>query len=299
MGMSLAEGGHLSHGMALNMSGKWFNAISYGLDQNEAIDYEQMERLAREKKPKLIIAGASAYSLQIDFERFAKVAKEIGAIFMVDMAHYAGLIAAGVYPNPVPHADVVTSTTHKSLRGPRGGIILMKAEHEKAINSAVFPGMQGGPLMHVIAAKAVAFKEALEPSFKQYQKQVIANAQALANSLIERGLRIVSGRTESHVMLVDLRAKKITGKEAEAALGAAHITVNKNAIPNDPEKPMVTSGIRLGSPAMTTRGFKEAEAKQVGQLIADVLDHPNDPNNIAKVKEQVNALTKRFPVYSN
>ena len=299
MGMSLAEGGHLSHGMALNMSGKWFNAISYGLDQSEAIDYEQMERLAREKKPKLIIAGASAYSLQIDFERFAKVAKEIGAIFMVDMAHYAGLIAAGVYPNPVPYADVVTSTTHKSLRGPRGGIILMKAEHEKAINSAVFPGMQGGPLMHVIAAKAVAFKEALEPSFKDYQKQVIANAQALANSLIERGLRIVSGRTESHVMLVDLRAKKITGKEAEAALGAAHITVNKNAIPNDPEKPMVTSGIRLGSPAMTTRGFKEAEAKQVGQLIADVLDHPNDANHLAKVREQVNALTKRFPVYGN
>ena len=299
MGMSLAEGGHLSHGMALNMSGKWFNAISYGLDQNEAIDYEQMERLAREKKPKLIIAGASAYSLQIDFERFAKVAKEIGAIFMVDMAHYAGLIAAGVYPNPVPYADVVTSTTHKSLRGPRGGIILMKAEHEKAINSAVFPGMQGGPLMHVIAAKAVAFKEALEPSFKDYQKQVIANAQALANSLIERGLRIVSGRTESHVMLVDLRAKKITGKEAEAALGAAHITVNKNTIPNDPEKPMVTSGIRLGSPAMTTRGFKEAEAKQVGQLIADVLDHPNDANHLAKVREQVNALTKRFPVYGN
>ena len=299
MGMSLAEGGHLSHGMALNMSGKWFNAISYGLDQNEAIDYAQMERLAREKKPKLIIAGASAYSLQIDFERFAKVAKEIGAIFMVDMAHYAGLIAAGVYPNPVPYADVVTSTTHKSLRGPRGGIILMKAEHEKAINSAVFPGMQGGPLMHVIAAKAVAFKEALEPSFKDYQKQVITNAQALANSLIERGLRIVSGKTESHVMLVDLRAKKITGKEAEAALGAAHITVNKNAIPNDPEKPMVTSGIRLGSPAMTTRGFKEAEARQVGQLIADVLDHPNDTNHLAKVREQVNALTKRFPVYGN
>jgi glycine hydroxymethyltransferase len=299
MGMSLAEGGHLSHGMALNMSGKWFNAISYGLDQNEAIDYAQMERLAREKKPKLIIAGASAYSLQIDFERFAKVAKEIGAIFMVDMAHYAGLIAAGVYPNPVPYADVVTSTTHKSLRGPRGGIILMKAEHEKAINSAVFPGMQGGPLMHVIAAKAVAFKEALEPSFKDYQKQVIANAQALANSLIERGLRIVSGKTESHVMLVDLRAKKITGKEAEAALGAAHITVNKNAIPNDPEKPMVTSGIRLGSPAMTTRGFKEAEARQVGQLIADVLDHPNDANHLVKVREQVNALTKRFPVYGN
>ena len=299
MGMSLAEGGHLSHGMALNMSGKWFNAISYGLDKNEAIDYEQMERLAREQKPKLIIAGASAYSLAIDFERFAKVAKEIGAIFMVDMAHYAGLIAAGVYPNPVPYADVVTSTTHKSLRGPRGGIILMKAEHEKAINSAVFPGMQGGPLMHVIAAKAVAFKEALEPEFKDYQKQVIANAQALANTLIERGLRIVSGKTESHVMLVDLRAKKITGKEAEAALGVAHITVNKNAIPNDPEKPFVTSGVRLGSPAMTTRGFKEAEAKEVGRLIADVLDNPHDPANLAKVKEQVNALTKRFPVYGN
>ena len=299
MGMSLAEGGHLSHGMALNMSGKWFNAISYGLDKNEAIDYEQMERLAREQKPKLIIAGASAYSLAIDFERFAKVAKEIGAIFMVDMAHYAGLIAAGVYPNPVPYADVVTSTTHKSLRGPRGGIILMKAEHEKAINSAVFPGMQGGPLMHVIAAKAVAFKEALEPEFKEYQKQVIANAQALANTLIERGLRIVSGKTESHVMLVDLRAKKITGKEAEAALGATHITVNKNAIPNDPEKPFVTSGVRLGSPAMTTRGFKEAEAKEVGRLIADVLDNPHDPANLAKVKEQVNALTKRFPVYGN
>ena len=299
MGMSLAEGGHLSHGMALNMSGKWFNPISYGLDKNEAIDYEQMERLAREQKPKLIIAGASAYSLAIDFERFAKVAKEIGAIFMVDMAHYAGLIAAGVYPNPVPYADVVTSTTHKSLRGPRGGIILMKAEHEKAINSAVFPGMQGGPLMHVIAAKAVAFKEALEPGFKDYQKQVIANAQALANTLIERGLRIVSGKTESHVMLVDLRAKKITGKEAEAALGAAHITVNKNAIPNDPEKPFVTSGVRLGSPAMTTRGFKEAEAKEVGRLIADVLDNPHDPANLAKVKEQVNALTKRFPVYGN
>jgi len=299
MGMSLAEGGHLSHGMALNMSGKWFNAISYGLDKNEVIDYEQMERLAREQKPKLIIAGASAYSLKIDFERFAKIAKEIGAIFMVDMAHYAGLIAAGVYPNPVPYADVVTSTTHKSLRGPRGGIILMKAEHEKAINSAVFPGMQGGPLMHVIAAKAVAFKEALEPSFKDYQKQVIANAQALASSLIDRGLRIVSGKTESHVMLVDLRAKKITGKEAEAALGAAHLTVNKNAIPNDPEKPFVTSGVRLGSPAMTTRGFKEAEAKEVGRLIADVLDNPHDPANLAKVKEQVNALTKRFPVYGN
>jgi len=296
--MSLAEGGHLTHGMPLNMSGKWFNPIAYGLDQNEVIDYEQMERLAREHKPKLIIAGASAYSLHIDFERFGKIAKEVGAIFMVDMAHYAGLIAAGVYPNPMPHADIVTSTTHKGLRGPRGGIILMKAEHEKAINSAVFPGLQGGPLMHVIAGKATAFKEALEPSFKDYQKQVIANAKALAETLTERGLRIVSGRTESHVMLVDLRAKKMTGKEAERILGEAHITCNKNGIPNDPEKPMVTSGIRLGSPAMTTRGFKEAEAKQVGHLIADVLDNPHDANNIAQVRARVTELTKRFPVYS-
>ena len=297
MGMSLAEGGHLTHGMALNMSGKWFNPIAYGLDKNEEIDYEQMERLAREHKPKLIIAGASAYSRKIDFERIGKLAKEVGAIFMVDMAHYAGLVAAGVYPNPVPHADIVTSTTHKSLRGPRGGIILMKAELEKAINSAVFPGLQGGPLMHVIAAKAVAFKEAQEPSFKDYQKQVVANAKALAETLIERGLRIVSGGTDSHVMLVDLRAKKMTGKEAERILGEAHITCNKNGIPNDPEKPMVTSGIRLGSPAMTTRGFKEAEARQVGHFIADVLDNPNDAENIAKVRAQVSELTKRFPVY--
>jgi glycine hydroxymethyltransferase len=297
--MSLAEGGHLTHGMALNMSGKWFNAISYGLNAREEIDYDAMERLAREHKPKLIIAGASAYSLHIDFERFAKVAKEVGAIFLVDMAHYSGLIAAGVYPNPVPHADIVTSTTHKSLRGPRGGIILMKAEHEKAINSAIFPGLQGGPLMHVIAAKAVAFKEALEPSFKDYQKQVLLNADAMAQTLIKRGLRIVSSRTQSHVMLVDLRAKKITGKEAERVLGEAHITCNKNAIPKDPEKPFVTSGIRLGSPAMTTRGFKEAEAIQVANWIADVLDNPNDAANIAKVREQVSALTKRFPVYGN
>ncbi len=297
MGMSLAEGGHLTHGMALNMSGKWFNPIAYGLDQNEEIDYAQMERLAREHKPKLIIAGASAYSKKIDFERIGKLAKEVGAIFMVDMAHYAGLVAAGVYPNPVPHADVVTSTTHKSLRGPRGGIILMKAEHEKAINSAVFPGLQGGPLMHVIAAKAAALKEAQEPGFKEYQKQVVANAKALAETLIERGLRIVSGGTDSHVMLVDLRAKKMTGKEAEKVLGDAHITCNKNGIPNDPEKPMVTSGIRLGSPAMTTRGFKEAEARQVGHFIADVLDNPNDPNNIAAVRAKVAELTKRFPVY--
>ncbi|MBB3211348.1 glycine hydroxymethyltransferase [Herbaspirillum sp. Sphag1AN] len=298
MGMSLAEGGHLTHGMALNMSGKWFNVVSYGLNDKEEIDYEAMERLAREKKPKLIIAGASAYSLRIDFERFAKIAKEVGAYFMVDMAHYAGLIAAGVYPNPVPHADFVTSTTHKSLRGPRGGVILMKAEHEKAINSAIFPGIQGGPLMHVIAGKAVAFKEALSPEFKEYQAQVVKNADALAKTLISRGLRIVSGRTESHVMLVDLRAKKITGKEAEAILGAAHMTCNKNAIPNDPEKPFVTSGIRLGSPAMTTRGFKEAEAIKVGNLIADVLDNPHDAANIERVKAEVKKLTDAFPVYA-
>ncbi len=297
MGMSLAEGGHLTHGMALNMSGKWFNVVSYGLDANEVIDYDAMERKAHETKPKLIIAGASAYSLHIDFARFAKVAKDVGAIFMVDMAHYAGLIAAGVYPNPVPHADVVTSTTHKSLRGPRGGIILMKAEHEKAINSAIFPGLQGGPLMHVIAAKAVAFKEALAPGFKQYQEQVLANARTMAETLTERGLRIVSGGTQSHLMLVDLRAKGITGKEAEAVLGAAHMTINKNAIPNDPEKPMVTSGIRLGTPAMTTRGFKEEQARATAHLIADVLDAPRDEARIAAVRAKVAALTAQFPVY--
>jgi glycine hydroxymethyltransferase len=297
MGMSLAEGGHLTHGMPLNISGKWFKVVSYGLDANEAIDYEAMARRARETRPRLIIAGASAYSLRIDWARFAEVAREIGALFMVDMAHYSGLIAAGVYPNPVPHADIVTSTTHKSLRGPRGGFILMKPEHEKAINSAVFPGLQGGPLMHVIAAKAVAFREALAPDFKHYQQQVLDNAAALAQSLIERGLRIVSGRTESHLMLVDLRAKRITGKDAERVLGLAHITCNKNAIPNDPEKPMVTSGIRLGSPAMTTRGFGVAEARQVGQLIADVLDAPLDEAVIARVRAAVGELTRRHPVY--
>src|SRR3990167_3166636 len=302
MGMSLAEGGHLTHGMALNMSGKWFNVVSYGLNDKEEIDYDAMERKAHETKPKLIIAGASAYSLRIDFERFAKVAKDVGAIFMVDMAHYAGLIAAGVYPNPVPHADVVTSTTHKSLRGPRGGIILMKAQHEKAINSAIFPGLQGGPLMHVIAAKAVAFKEALSPQFKVYQQQVLKIAQIMAETLTQRGLRIVSGRTESHVMLVDLRESStwkhgITGKEAETVLGSAHMTINKNAIPNDPEKPMVTSGVRIGTPAMTTRGFKEEEARITANLIADVLDNPRDEANIAAVRAKVNALTARFPVY--
>ena len=299
MGMSLAEGGHLTHGMALNMSGKWFKVVSYGLNAKEEIDYDDMERKAHESKPTLIIAGASAYSLGIDFARFAKVAKDVGAIFLVDMAHYAGLIAAGVYPNPVPHADVVTSTTHKSLRGPRGGIILMKSEHEKAINSAIFPGLQGGPLMHVIAAKAVAFKEALEPGFKIYQQQVIKNAQIVAETLISRGLRIVSGRTESHVMLVDLRAKGITGKEAEAVLGSAHMTINKNAIPNDPEKPMVTSGVRIGTPAMTTRGFKDDEARMTAHLIADVLDNPRNAANIDAVRAKVHALTSRFPVYKS
>ena len=297
LGMSLAMGGHLTHGSPVNMSGRWFNVVSYGLNEKEEIDYDQMERLAHEHKPRIIIAGASAYSLVIDWARFARVAKDVGAIFMVDMAHYAGLIAGGVYPNPVPHADVVTSTTHKSLRGPRGGFILMKPEHEKAINSAIFPGLQGGPLMHVIAGKAVAFKEALEPAFKTYQQQVVANAKALAETLVEKGFRIVSGRTESHVMLVDLRSRGITGKDAEAALGRAHITVNKNAIPNDPEKPFVTSGIRVGSPAMTTRGFGTEEARLVGELISDVLDKPNDEAHLAAVRERVDALTARFPVY--
>jgi len=297
MGMSLAEGGHLTHGMALNMSGKWFKVVSYGLNAREEIDYEAMEHKAHETRPKLIIAGASAYSLAIDFARFAKVARDVGAIFMVDMAHYAGLIAAGLYPNPVPHADVVTSTTHKSLRGPRGGIILMRAAHEKAINSAIFPGLQGGPLMHVIAAKAVAFKEALDPGFKSYQLQVLRNADIIARRLTERGLRIVSGRTESHLMLVDLRAKGITGKEAESVLGSAHMTINKNAIPNDPEKPMVTSGVRIGTPAMTTRGFKDEEARATAELIADVLDNPRDPANLEAVRAKVIALTSRFPVY--
>ena len=298
MGMSLAEGGHLTHGMKLNQSGKWFNVVSYGLDANEDIDYAAMEALARETKPKLIIAGASAFALKIDFERFAKIAKEVGAYFMVDMAHYAGLIAAGVYPNPVPHADFVTTTTHKSLRGPRGGVILMKAEHEKAINSAIFPGIQGGPLMHVIAGKAIAFKEALSPEFKTYQEQVAKNAIVLAETLIKRGLRIVSGRAESHVMLVDLRSKNLTGKEAERILGEAHMTCNKNSIPNDPQTPFVTSGIRVGTPALTTRGFKEKETEQIANLIADVLDNPTDAAVIERVKADVKKLTDAFPVYA-
>lgn len=297
MGMSLADGGHLTHGMPLNMSGKWFNVVSYGLNAQEDIDYAALERLARESRPKLIIAGASAFALRIDFERIARVAREVGAYFMVDMAHYAGLIAAGLYPNPVPHADFVTTTTHKSLRGPRGGVILTRIEHEKAINSAVFPGLQGGPLMHVVAAKAIAFKEAMSPDFVDYQSHVLRNAAVLAETLTARGLRIVSGRTESHLMLVDLRAKRITGKQAEAVLGRAHLTVNKNAIPQDPEKPFVTSGIRLGTPALTTRGFRETEAREVGNLIADLLDAPDDEAVLARVQGRVSDLTRAFPVY--
>ncbi len=297
MGMSLAHGGHLTHGSPANISGKWFNIVSYGLNAAEDIDYDAAQALAEQHRPKLIIAGASAFSLRIDFARLAEIAKSVGAYFMVDMAHYAGLIAAGVYPNPVPYADFVTTTTHKSLRGPRGGVILMKAEFEKAINSAIFPGLQGGPLLHVIAGKAVAFKEALAPEFKVYQQQVLDNARVLAETLMKRDLRIVSGRTESHVMLVDLRAKNLTGKEAEAALGAAHLTVNKNAIPNDPQSPFITSGIRLGSPAMTTRGFKVEQAEQVGHLISDVLDNPSDNTTLEKVRKQVAELTSRFPVY--
>ena len=298
MGMSLADGGHLTHGMKLNFSGKYFNIVSYGVDdENEAIDYDEVERLAQESKPRLIIAGASAYSLKIDFKRFADIAHSVGALLMVDMAHYAGLIAAGVYPSPFGYADIVTTTTHKSLRGPRGGIIFARPDLEKCINSAVFPGMQGGPLMHVIAAKAVALGEALQPEFKEYGRRVLRNAAVLAETLEQRGLRIVSGGTESHVMLVDLRPKHITGKAAEALLGAAHITVNKNAIHNDPEKPFVTSGIRLGTPAMTTRGFGEEEVRLTAHLIADLLDAPEDAAVLERVRQQVDALTARFPVY--
>ena len=297
LGMSLAEGGHLTHGASVNASGKLYNFHQYGLDANEELDYNKVEELAKTQKPKLIVAGASAYSLRMDFERLARIAKENGALLMVDIAHYSGLVAGGAYPNPTPYADFVTSTTHKSLRGPRGGVIMMKAEHEKIVNSAIFPGIQGGPLMHVIAAKAVAFREAATPEFKAYAAQVVKNAQVMAETLVKRGLRIVSGRTESHVMLVDLRAKGITGKEAEAVLGDAHITVNKNAIPNDPEKPFVTSGVRLGTPAMTTRGFKESETELTANLIADVLDNPRDEANIAKVRDRVNALTASLPVY--
>jgi glycine hydroxymethyltransferase len=298
LGMSLAHGGHLTHGASVNLSGKLFNAVTYGLDpKTEAIDYDEVERLALEHKPKMIVAGASAYSLVIDWKRFRKIADMVGAYLFVDMAHYAGLVAAGLYPNPVGIADFVTSTTHKTLRGPRGGIILSSAQHEKALNSAIFPSIQGGPLMHVIAAKAVAFKEAATKEFKQYQEQVIENAIVMAKVLQERGLRIVSGRTESHVFLVDLRAKNLTGKEAEAALGLAHITVNKNSIPNDPQKPFVTSGIRIGTPAMTTRGFKEIEAEHLANLIADVLDAPADEAVISRVANEAKAMCVKFPVY--
>jgi len=299
LGMSLAHGGHLTHGASVNLSGKVFKAVTYGLTEHEEIDYDAVERLAHEHKPKLIVAGASAYALKIDFARFRRIADAVGAYLMVDMAHYAGLVAAGYYPNPVPLADFVTSTTHKTLRGPRGGLILAKAAHEKMLNSSIFPSLQGGPLMHVIAAKAVAFKEAMSREFRAYQEQVIDNAQVMARTLKQRGLRIVSGRTESHVFLVDLRAKNITGKDAEAALGLAHITVNKNAIPNDPQKPFVTSGIRIGTPAMTTRGFSEIEAEQVANLIADVLEAPHDEAVIGRVREQVLALCRRFPVYGD
>ncbi|MCW5591803.1 MAG: serine hydroxymethyltransferase [Burkholderiales bacterium] len=297
LGMSLAHGGHLTHGAAVNLSGKLYNSVAYGLSEVEEIDYDQVRDLAREFNPRMIVAGASAYALRADWERFRDIADEVGAMLMVDMAHYAGLVAAGLYPSPVGIADFVTSTTHKTLRGPRGGIILAAAEHEKALNSAIFPSIQGGPLMHVIAAKAVAFKEALEPAFKSYQAQVLANARRMAETLTQRGLRIVSGRTESHLFLVDLRAKKVTGKDAEAALGKAHITVNKNAIPNDPEKPFVTSGIRVGSPAMTTRGLGEAEAGEVANLIADALEAHADDAKLAAVRAKVNALCAKFPVY--
>lgn len=297
LGMSLAHGGHLTHGSPVNLSGKLYHAISYGLTDREEIDYDQVAKLAQEHKPKMIVAGASAYSLVIDWKRFRQIADSVGAYLFVDMAHYAGLVAAGVYPSPVGIADFVTSTTHKTLRGPRGGIILTQSQHEKIINSAIFPGIQGGPLMHVIAAKAVAFKEAMEPEFRGYQQQVLANARKMATTLQTRGLRIVSGRTDCHMFLLDLRAKKITGKDAEAALGRAHITVNKNAIPNDPEKPFVTSGVRIGSPAMTTRGFREPEAEQLANLIADLLDAPNDEANVARVRNGVTEMCRRYPVY--
>ncbi len=298
LGMSLAHGGHLTHGASVNFSGKIYHAVTYGLHPDtEEIDYDEVERLAHEHKPRMIVAGASAYSLVIDWKRFRHIADSVGAWLFVDMAHYAGLIAAGLYPSPVGIADFVTTTTHKTLRGPRGGLILAKAEHEKAINSSIFPGIQGGPLMHVIAGKAVALKEAGTREFREYQELVIDNARVMAKVLQERGLRIVSGRTDSHLFLVDLQAKHITGKDAEAALGRAHITVNKNAIPNDPQKPFVTSGIRIGSPAITTRGFREIEADQLGNLIADVLDAPGDDAVIGRVAAAVEALCQRFPVY--
>lgn len=300
LGMSLAHGGHLTHGSSVSFSGKIFNSVSYGLrDDNEELDYDQVAQLAHEHKPKMIVAGASSYARVIDWKRFRKIADEVGALLFVDMAHYAGLVAAGYYPNPVGIADYVTSTTHKTLRGPRGGIIMAKPEYEKALNSAIFPQTQGGPLMHVIAAKAVAFKEASTKEFKDYQEQVIENARVMAKVLKNRGLRIVSGQTDCHMFLVDLQAKNLTGKKAEAALELAHITVNKNAIPNDPQKPFVTSGIRIGTPAMTTRGFKEIEAEQLANLIADVLDAPEDEAVLLRVAEEAKSLCAKFPVYGD
>jgi glycine hydroxymethyltransferase len=297
LGMSLAHGGHLTHGSAVNLSGRLYQAFHYGLDDREEIDYGQVEHLAKGHKPKLIVAGASAYSLQIDWKRFRKIADSVGAHLMADIAHPAGLIAAGLYPGPVGIADFVTSTTHKTLRGPRGGLILAGKEHAKLLNASVFPQLQGGPLMHTIAAKAVAFHEAMTKEFRLYQEEVLNNARVMAKVLAERGARIVSGRTDCHLFLVDLRSKGITGKSAEDILERAHITVNKNAIPNDPQKPLVTSGIRIGTPAVTTRGFEEFEAEQVANLIADVLDAPRDEAVIARVREQVRALCRRFPVY--
>lgn len=299
LGMSLAHGGHLTHGAKVNFSGKSYNSVQYGVDENGLINYDEVQRLADEHKPKMLIAGFSAYSQVIDWARMAAIAKSVGAYFFVDMAHVAGLVAAGLYPNPVPHADVVTSTTHKTLRGPRGGIILAKAneELEKKFQSLVFPGTQGGPLMHVIAAKAVAFKEALEPEFKTYQAQVIKNAQAMANTLMKRGYKIVSGGTENHLMLIDLIGRDVSGKDAEAALGAAHITVNKNSVPNDTRSPFVTSGLRIGTPAVTTRGYTEADCTDLANWIADVLDAPTDAAVIARVRDAVTAQCRKYPVY--
>ena len=297
LGMSLAHGGHLTHGASVSLSGKLFRAVGYGLDGAERIDYDAVRCLALEQRPRLIVAGASSYSRIIDWAAFRAIADEVGALLMVDMAHYAGLIAAGIYPSPVEVADFVTSTTHKTLRGPRGGFVLAKAEHAKALNSTVFPGLQGGPLMHVIAAKAAAFKEAESPLFRRYQERVLENARAMAATLAARGLRIVSGGTDCHMFLVDLRAKSITGRDAEAALGRAHITVTKNAIPNEPEKPTVTSGIRLGSAAMTTRGFGVSESRTVANLIADVLQAPGDELGLERAAQQVRALCTAFPVY--
>ncbi|MBN8895051.1 MAG: serine hydroxymethyltransferase [Rhodanobacter sp.] len=300
LGMSLAHGGHLTHGAKVNISGKLFNAVQYGVDENGLIDYDELQRLATEHRPKMLVGGFSAYSQVVDWARMRRIADSVGALFFVDMAHVAGLVAAGVYPSPLPHAHVVTSTTHKTLRGPRGGIIVSRGageEIEKKLQSIVFPGIQGGPLMHVIAAKAVAFKEALEPAFKEYQTQVVKNAKAMAKTFIERGYKIVSGGTENHLMLVDMIGKPITGKDAEAALGKAHITVNKNAVPNDPQKPFVTSGLRVGTPAATTRGYKEADCVALAGWICDVLDAPNDAAVIARVRDAVTAQCRKFPVY--